>query len=350
MPPINAAAQPRRRLPAEWEPQTAMLLAWPNSSMDWAPHLAEVEPVFAKLGALISQYQPLWLLSSCPTYSRQQLIAAGARSSQIHCLQADSDDVWLRDCGPITVLHNGQPVLLDFCFNGWGLKYPAALDNTLNRRLCQQGAFGSTPLYRLPLILEGGSIETNGRGTLITTASCLEEANRNPAYSRYQLGRRLQRYLGCRHIHWLEHGRLAGDDTDGHIDTLVRFAPDGSLLYQSCDAPGDEHYPDFNNMAAELASWRDAASRPYRLRPLPWPAPQYDDQGQRLPATYANYVVINGAVILPTYGCPADDGACRALQQAFPKHKLHTIDARPLIWQHGSIHCLTMPLFQEACI
>ncbi len=194
------------------------------------------------------------------------------------------------------------------------------------------------------LILEGGSIESDGRGTILTTAECLLSRNRNPHLDRGGLERELSQRLGVDRVLWLEHGYLAGDDTDSHIDTLARLAPDDTILFVACDDRTDEHYGALACMRTELERLRTRDGRPYRLLPLPWPQARFDEEGQRLPATYANFLVINGAVLVPTYDDPADAAALAAVEQAFPDREIVGIDCLPLILQHGSLHCVTMQL------
>jgi agmatine deiminase len=255
-----------------------------------------------------------------------------------------SNDTWSRDFGPLTVLEDGVPVLLDFGFNGWGLKFAAGQDNQITARLQAAGAFGARERRVPGLILEGGSIESDGAGTLLTTAECLLGPNRNPQLSRQGVEAELRRWLGAERILWLENGYLAGDDTDSHIDTLARLCPNDTIAYVACDDERDEHYEALRRMEAELRAFRNRDGRPYRLLPLPWPTAKYDADGERLPATYANFLVINDAVLVPTYQDSGDAAALAAVGQAFPDRAIIGIDCLPLILQHGSLHCVTMQL------
>jgi agmatine deiminase len=240
-------------------------------------------------------------------------------------------------------MENTRPRLLDFGFNGWGLKFPADRDNQVNRRLLAAGIF-AVPCTSIGLVLEGGSLESDGEGTLLTTSECLLNPNRNPHLDRPALERELARELGVTHFLWLDHGYLAGDDTDSHIDTLARLAPDETILYVSCPDASDEHFAALGAMHDQLAGFRTRQGAPYRLIPLPWPTPRCDDTGQRLPATYANFLVINGAVLVPTYADGQDATALATIGKAFPGREVVGIDCRPLILQHGSLHCVTMQL------
>jgi agmatine deiminase len=234
-------------------------------------------------------------------------------------------------------------VVLDFGFNAWGLKFAADLDNRVSRGLAAAGLFRAP--VRVPgLVLEGGSIDSDGAGTLLTTTACLLSPNRNPHLDRAGLERALADLLGAERVLWLEHGALTGDDTDAHIDTLARFCPDDTIAYVRCDDPADEHFAPLAAMEAELRAFRTGAGRPYRLVALPWPRPVFDRDGHRLPATYANFLVINRAVLVPTYRDPRDAAALETLAALFPGRKVIGIDSLPLIHQHGSLHCLTMQL------
>jgi len=242
------------------------------------------------------------------------------------------------------VLRDGHPVLLDFTFNGWGRKYPATLDNAISRTLHQQGVFGSTPMEPQSLVLEGGSIDSDGEGALLTSRKCLLSPQRNPEYDCVGLEGVFAGLFGTQRVLWLDHGYLEGDDTDGHVDTLARFCDAHTIAYVRCDDPNDTHYTELLAMEADLRSFRDAAGAPYRLVPLPLPAPQYDEQGKRLPATYANFLIINGAVLVPTYDDPRDTQAQTLLAGCFPDRRIVPIDCLPLIQQYGSLHCVTMQL------
>jgi len=332
------------RMPAEWEEQDGVLLAWPHAGTDWAPLLATVEPVFVRIALEISRRERVLVLAPEPEPVRAALTKAGVDAERLTVVELPTNDTWARDFGPITILENDQPVLLDFGFNGWGLKFACDHDNQATRRLARLGIWGNTVCRTLGVVLEGGSIESDGRGTLLTTSECLLGPNRNPHLDRSALASELSRQLGADHLLWLENGYLAGDDTDSHIDTLARLCPDDIILYVACDDATDEHYDALQLMAADLRAFRTRAGRPFRLIPLPWPKGQYDQAGGRLPATYANYLVINGAVLAPTYNDPADSSALAAISEAFPGRDIIDIDCSALIFQHGSLHCVTMQL------
>jgi agmatine deiminase len=231
-------------------------------------------------------------------------------------------------------------LLLDFQFNAWGGKYDYKLDNQITTRLQQQGIF-SVPRQSVEFVLEGGSIESDGAGTLLTTR-CLLSSSRNPGWSQQQIEQELQTELGVKRILWLHHGELAGDDTDAHIDTLARFTSVSQIAYVKCDDETDEHFTPLLKMEQELLALRTADGQPYDLVPLPLPDPVYNKQGKRLPATYANFLIINNAVLLPVYDQRKDQLAIDALQNCFPNRDIIAINCLPLIHQFGSLHCVTM--------
>ena len=332
------------RFPAEWEPQEAILVAWPHAGTDWAERLAEVEETYIALVQAITRYQPAWICvadDDLQTYAEARLRSARVDMSRVRFVPFDYDDTWLRDSGPITLREGDGFRVLDFRFTAWGGKFEAGRDDRLVEALDQQGLFGGAPRQRIDFALEGGGIETDGDGTLLTTWHCLHE--RHPQASREDLDARLRQWLAQDRVLWLDHGYLEGDDTDAHIDTLARFAPGDAIVFQACDDPADRHHAELQAMAADIAALRTADGRPYRLFPLPWARPIVDN-GRRLAASYANYLIINGAVLIPAYGDRADDAAAAVLALAYPGRDIVQVPCRPLIWQNGSLHCITMQL------
>ena len=303
---------------AEWEPQSCIQLTWPHAHTDWAPILPEITAVYEQMKAAIEQFEPVLVVDDIP-----------------------HNDTWARDHGFITVEENGHLILLDFCFNGWGEKFEATLDNQINRHLYDKELVKGIYEDHLDFVLEGGSIESDGKGTVFTTTCCLMAPHRNQPLTQQQIEERLKAYLGAERIVWLNHGSLIGDDTDGHIDTLVRICPNDTLLYTA----GDDDHPDLKLMEQELQQLHTIDGHPYQLLKLPLPHPIYDD-AERLPATYANYLVINGAVLVPTYNQPdLDVEALQIVGQAFPDRQIIGIDCRAVIKQHGSLHCCTMQYY-----
>ncbi|OGT31628.1 MAG: agmatine deiminase [Gammaproteobacteria bacterium RBG_16_51_14] len=339
-------SEPALCLPAEWEAQSGLLLTWPHGGTDFHETLDAVDRVFVELSRHTSRHQ--LLVIACHDTAHKNHVDALLQHHAIPAHRyrlfiAPSNDIWARDHGPITVMREGKPCLLDFIFNGWGGKYPAGLDNRITTRLHKTNAFGATPVESIDFVLEGGSIETDGQGTLLTTTSCLLSASRNRAHTRKQIESALARYLGAKRILWFEHGHLQGDDTDGHIDNLIRFVNADTLVYTSCK---DSHHPDFaslGRMEAELGSLPKDNGKPYHLVALPLPV-VLDDNHQRLPASYANFLIINDAVLVPVYDVPADEVALDVLAECFAGRSIIGIDCRPLIKQYGSLHCVTMQL------
>lgn len=328
-----------RRLPAEWEPQSAVQLTFPHEQTDWRDVLDEVLPCFIRIAETISRFEKVLIVCRDAAALKKRLL--NAVQDNLIFFECESNDTWARDHGGITVFENGKPVLLDFVFNGWGLKFPADKDNLITRRLYNRGIF-QADIRHGGIVLEGGGIESDGQGTLLTTAECMLSPNRNPHLDKTQIEEHLKSCFGLDRILWLHHGYLAGDDTDSHIDTLARFCDAGTIAYVQCDDPSDEHFDALQRMETELRAFRNKVGSPYRLVPLPWPDACFDAEGHRLPATYANFLIINGAVLVPTYRVPQDTDALDVLKNIFPGRRIIGIDCRPLILQHGSLHCVTM--------
>jgi len=335
-----------RRFRAEWEPQSAVLLAWPHERTDWADDLADIEPVYDRLVTEISRRQ--WALVLAPHEEltrriRHRLREAGADMQRVCIRITPYDDTWTRDYGPLSVEEEGGIALMDFRFNGWGGKFSAQTDDRVPDRLYEAGLFASGAYHHLPWVLEGGALETDGEGTLLATAHSVITETRNPGASQADMEAMLRTWLGIRHIHWLQHGALSGDDTDGHVDTLARFAGPDTIVYVTAEA-GDPDAPGLAVMAKELRALRKPDGTAYRLVPLPAAGYHRDEDGNRLPATYANFLIVNQTVLTPVYGVDADARALETLQGAFPGREVIPIDCRPLIRQNGSLHCATMQL------
>ncbi|RYG08723.1 MAG: agmatine deiminase family protein [Burkholderiales bacterium] len=332
------------RFPAEWEPQSAVLIAWPHADTDWAERLAEVEDTYVALVSAITRFQQVIICvadDDLQVYAEARLRSARVDMTRVRFVPAEYDDTWLRDTGPITLLAGDRYKLLDFRFTGWGGKYEASRDDQLVGELSGMDLFHDYFVQSVDFALEGGAIETDGAGTLLSTWKCLHE--RHPRLSRQDITAKLAGWLQQDRVLWLDHGYLEGDDTDAHIDTLARFAGPGAIVFQSCDDPDDSHFAELGAMAQDIAALRTAEGHPYRLFPLPWAQPILDG-GRRLAASYANFLVINGAVLMPAYGDPADDKAAAVLEEAFPDRQVVQVPCRSLIWQNGSLHCITMQL------
>ena len=345
------------RLPAEWEPQWGVQLTWPHAHTDWAPILNDIIETYHQMAREIAKRERLIVIEggsgqwTADSYDYQQDGIALKQShhncplSTVHChpLLCPTDDTWARDHGFITLTDDeGHHRLLDYCFNGWGEKFPADNDNAINRKMFDAGIVEGEYKDCLDFVLEGGSIESDGKGTIFTTTGCLLAPHRNQPLKKSEIEQRLLQDLGASRVIWIDHGHLTGDDTDGHIDTLVRICPDDTILYVGCDDPHDEQYEALRLMEEQLKTLTTLEGQPYRLLKLPMPHPVYDDDS-RLPATYANFLILNGAVLCPTYGQPdLDDEAIRIISEAFPNREMVPIDSQVIIRQHGSIHCCTM--------
>ncbi|MBB1126704.1 agmatine deiminase family protein [Thiospirillum jenense] len=334
------------RFPAEWEPQHTLLITWPHAATDWADQIVEVTALYVALTAAVSRYQSVLIVCRDDNHRRaiaHRLIDHQLGQAPIQLARAPYNDTWIRDYGPLTVLTtDGRVELRDFRFNGWGGKFAATLDDRLTNRLYQHGVFGGGALETSQLILEGGAIDTDGQGSVLLVRRTIIDPARNLNWSQTDIETELTRTLGVTRFHWLEHGWLSGDDTDGHIDTLARFTDSSTICHAWSDTPGDADAATLQQMTAELATLRQANGAPYRLIPLPQPAPIMTKDGRRLPATYVNFIILNGAVIVPIYNDPADEIACERLRSAFPGRMIQPLNARALIRQGGSLHCISM--------
>lgn len=333
------------RLPAEWEPQAAVLIAWPHAGTDWAERLEQVESTYVALAAAVTRFQSLIIVVAdavLHAHVNAKLQGSGTDMARIRFVELPYDDTWLRDSGPITLRGEGNRFqLTDFRFTGWGGKFGAEQDDALIAGLVQAGVFGSAEHARIDWALEGGGIESDGAGTVLTTWRCLMQ--RHPEQSREEMSAILRDGLHAKRVLWLDYGYLEGDDTDAHIDTLARFAPGDRIVYQACDDAADVHHAELQRMGKELAALRTPDGKPYTLYPLPWAQPILDE-GRRLAASYANYLIVNSAVLVPAYGDAVDDEAARIIGEAHPGRTVVQVPCRPLIWQNGSLHCITMQL------
>lgn len=340
-------------LPAEWQTQSAVLLTWPHADTDWQPWLASIEKTYGEIAAAISRFQLVVIAchnKAIETSVLTQLSNLEVDVTKVRTFIAPCNDTWARDHGPITVTNEqGETCICDFTFNAWGNKYQASLDDLITTSLIQQ-EFCQLQQYRnIDLILEGGSIESDGNGTLLTTETCLLNPNRTNDLTKQELEQALIEVLGVKQVHWLSHGYLPGDDTDAHIDTLARFSPDG-IVYVAAGDESNEVNAELAKMEQELQTLKNAQNIPYKLYPLPLPAPIHNADGEPLPATYANYLIINDAVLVPTYQDSQDTVALDVIAQAYPDREIIGIDCTTVIEQFGSLHCLTMQLPKDLII
>ena len=331
----------------EWAPQSGVLLAWPHPDSDWGSCLPAIEAEYTALACAIAEREAPLILCHDEAHRVEILRLlqdAGIPASRLHLACIEVDDTWIRDYGPLAVGDGTRLELVDFAFNAWGGKYPHARDARVTATLHERGLLGAAPLRREPLVVEGGALESDGRGTLLTTAGCLDSVTRNPGLDRAQLEARLCATLGLRRVVWLDVTPLPGDDTDGHVDTLARFCDPGTIAHAVCSSRDDSAYAALADLEAQLKALRTLDGAPYRLVPLPLPAPQLARDGRRLAATHANFLVLNGAVLCPVYGDPADEVAMRHLAEAFTGREIVGVPARTLIEENGSLHCATMQL------
>lgn len=337
----------RFRMLPEWADQAGVLLAWPHESTDWKPWLNRIDLDYVELAVAISKEVSPLILCQDESHRDHILELLGDRCQHPPRMRIQEyNDTWCRDYGPITVAASSQPEpdqarLLDFSFNGWGSKYDAGLDNLINQRLSDTW---QSPLQSIAFELEGGSIETDGYGTLLTTHHCLLDSNRNRTYDQAGIEQLLKDTLGIDRILWLSAGALIGDDTDSHIDNLARFCSADTIAYARCPDIADPHHTPLREMEQQLRAMRTFDDKPYRLVPVDLPEPQLDEDGQRLPGSYINFLILNQSVIVPVFGCPQDEAALSALQTCFPDKNLIPVPGGNLIRQFGGPHCATMQL------
>ncbi len=333
-----------RRFPAEWERQAAAMLAWPHPESDWGPRLSAIEKTYLELAHHILQHEALLVV--CHDAAQRAALSAtfGTPPHPLFLRIVETDDTWVRDYGPITVLEDGRPVILDFRFNAWGGKYPGERDDQVTARLCEAGAFGQTPCRHVSRVLEGGAIEGDGQGTLIANRPTLIDPLRNPGLTGHEMEELLRRWLGIDRLLWLDIPPLTGDDTDGHVDTLVRFVAPDHLCFVACHDPDHPDHAALTALKEQLQCWRTATGQPYRLTPLPSPTPLHDEEGRTLPASYANFLILDDAVLMPKYDVPQDAEALQTLGACFPHRRILPVNGRELVRQRGGIHCAVMTL------
>ena len=324
-------------LPAEWEKQEFVQIVFPHKDTDWNEYLEESIETFVNIAKVISQYQKCLIIAKDLTYIKSLF----QNKKNLTFVSIDSDDTWSRDFGGITVENNKDLIVLDFKFNAWGKKFPYTLDNQITQQLKLKGLLKSYKHKSISFVLEGGAIESNGSGIILTTSKCLMEKNRNPELTQNTIENKLIEYLGAKKVLWLNSGYLEGDDTDSHIDTLARFVSVDTIVFQSCDDVNDSHYIELQKMEQELLNFTQLNGDKFKLIALPWIEAKYDEE-DRLPATYANFLIINDAVLVPTYNDKNDNQAIEIFKKLFPKRDIIGIDCQTLIRQHGSLHCVTM--------
>jgi agmatine deiminase len=336
------------RMPAEWEPHRGTWLSWPHQEASWPGKFGPVPALFATMVRYLADHEEVHINVAGPDMEaevRRLLADAGTDSGNVFCHYNPTNDAWCRDHGPIFVRRDpvgpasAQPeqAVVDWRYNAWGDKYPPYdLDDVIPLRIAEEYGL---PVFSPGIVMEGGSLDVNGCGTLLTTEACLLNPNRNPTLTRQDIERALRDYLGVWHILWLGDG-IEGDDTDGHVDDLTRFVDPTTVVTVVEDDPADPNYEPLRENLARLQTMRDQDGTPLRVVPLPMPRPLYHD-GQRLPASYANFYIANGVVLLPTYDPERDERARATLQALFPTRRVIGIDCTDLVWGLGAFHCVT---------
>lgn len=337
------------RIPAEWERQSGVQLTWPHRDTEWY-QIDKVLECYVDIARNILDFEPLMIVARDIAEAKADIAEVCRRTGmsldvdKILFYEAPLNDTWARDHGGISVYgDNGEKYLYDFVFNGWGLKFASDLDNQLTKTVFNQGAFNDDVfgVDMRPFVLEGGSIDTDGCGTMLTTESCLCSVNRNEYLTRDEIEGELKSAFGLKRVLWLEHGGIIGDDTDSHVDILARFCSPDTIAYTKCEDASDPNFAELDAMEKQLVTFRTEAGKPYRLVPLPLPEPLWLDD-YRLPASYANFLIVNGGVLVPGAASPKDEIARQRLQEVFPDRKVRVIDCRALLSGHGSLHCVTM--------
>lgn len=332
-----------KRMPAEWERQQCVLMSFPHENTDWndpedpAALEAALSP-FIRIAQAIAYKEAVYIICK----DKEKISSMFCSTRNMTFIEIPTNDTWIRDYGYISIFEHGEKKLLDFTFDGWGGKFEAGLDNSVNTVLHHKGYMGITPLEKIDFVLEGGSIESDGRGTILTTSACLCNPNRNGGLSKEAVAKKLEKTLGAKRVLWLDHGYLAGDDTDSHIDTLARFVNQKTIAYVKCDNEEDEHYKALQKMEAQLQTFKTEEGDPYTLISLPMCDAVYNEKGERLPATYANFLITNDALIYPTYGVPQDKEVHETFKELYPSREIIPVNCLKLIEQGGSLHCSTM--------
>jgi len=327
-------------MPPEWQKQRAVLMAFPHKNSDWADNLKSALTPFIRIAQAIAYTTPVYIICD----DKEAISDLFCSPRNLSFIEIATNDTWIRDFGYISIFENNELKLLDFRFDAWGGKFEASLDNEVNSTLHKKGYMGITPLESIEFVLEGGSIESDGLGTLLTTTACLCNPNRNGGLSKEEVEEKLKEYLGAKRVLWLDHGYLVGDDTDSHVDTLARFVDENTIMYVQCKDEEDEHYVELKKMEEELQSFKNFEGKSYTLIPLPLPTAKYDNNKNRLPATYVNFLITNGALIYPTYSVKEDKVADVIFKDFFSDREIIPVESSRLIEEGGSLHCSTMQI------
>lgn len=322
------------RIPAEWEAQEALIVVFPPKKSDWEHSIKEIHQTYLEFISQIARFQKCMVICE----DKKTLATALPSLQNIELIEMPTNDTWIRDFGGINVYKNGKRQTYDFIFNAWGNKFEASMDNGITQRLFDEGYLVGK-LKTFDFVLEGGSIDSNGHGVMLSTAYCLFEENRNPELSKKKIKKTLMKLFGLKELIILKHGALMGDDTDSHIDTLARFIDKKTIAYVKCYDKKDEHYKELKKMEKELKKTG------FDLVPLPLPSAKYFNN-HRIPATYMNFVLINDAVLVPTYSDIYDEEVLKTFARHFPEREVVGIESSILIREHGSLHCASMNVYK----
>lgn len=321
-----------KRLIAEFEEQSFTQIIFPHAKSDWIDYLDEAEETFVNIINAIIKYQKCLVVC----HDVKSVKSRFEENKNLYFVEYETNDTWARDCSALCIEDNKKIKLLDFIFTGWGGKFEASKDNAMSSAIKE---CYDKELLHVDLILEGGAVESNGVDTILTTSECMLNKNRNSTLSKEQMTKILQEKFRMSKILYLNHGYLAGDDTDSHVDTLARFVDEKTIMYVKCKDKKDEHFHELKLMEEELEAL--SKEHGFRLIALPMSDACYFDE-ERLPATYANFLFVNGAVLVPTYGVKQDEEALEIFRKTFPSKEIVGINCFSLIKQHGSLHCVTM--------
>jgi len=323
----------KNRLIAEFEEQSFTQIIFPHADTDWKEYLEDAQKTFTNIINAIRKYQKCLVIA----YNIEEVKKHFQDEKNLEFVQYTTNDTWARDCSALSLEQNEKTLLLDFTFNGWGNKFDAHKDNAMTQNIAHK--YLTCNVKTIDFVLEGGAVESNGAGMILTTSACMLNKNRNPELNAVQITQKLKDFFHAEHILYLNHGYLAGDDTDSHIDTLARFIDEKTIMYVKCEDKNDEHYHELKLMEEELQM--TAKEQNLKLIPLPMcDAIYFEDE--RLPATYANFLFVNGAVLVPIYGVAQDTEALEVFKKTFPNRDIVAVDCSVLIRQHGSLHCVSM--------
>ena len=339
---MNFPAQAGFHFPAEWAKHTATWLSWPHKEESWPGKIGMIYSPYAEFVKILTEGELVRINvvdEQMMAFAKQQLLAVGVDLTKVEFFEFPTNDAWCRDHGPAFLINSDtkEKVIVDWGYNAWGDKYPPYdLDDVIPTKI---GTHFGFPVYHPGIVMEGGSVDFNGKGTVLTTTACLLKKNRNPHLNQQQIEEYLQNYYGIEQVLWLGDG-IIGDDTDGHIDDITRFVNEDTVVTVVEENEDDENYHILQENLQTLKTMRLLNGKPLNIIQLPMPDPVVYD-GQRLPASYANFYIGNATVVVPTYRCSKDEKALEILQQCFPDRKVVGIDSTDIIWGLGSFHCLS---------